>query len=237
MPTLVEEPLDHITLYYREGTSDKVYQCAIEAAGTRFVVNFAYGRRGSTLNTGTKTNVPVDWDSAKRIYDKLVKEKTSKGYTQGPDGTPYHNSPKAELFTGLLPQLLNPIEEPEMNRLLTSDEHCMQEKFDGRRLLLQKRADQVTGINKKGLAVGLPDSVVQSAQSLCPATCCWMASASGTDFSSSISCPPPPGISGPSPTGNDWWNSTASSPRSSPGPSPWCPRRSRPRRNNASSNN
>ena len=166
MPTLVEEPLDHITLYYREGTSDKVYQCAIEAAGTRFVVNFAYGRRGSTLNTGTKTNVPVDWDSAKRIYDKLVKEKTSKGYTQGPDGTPYHNSPKAELFTGLLPQLLNPIEEPEMNRLLTSDEHCMQEKFDGRRLLLQKRADQVTGINKKGLAVGLPDSVVQSAQSL-----------------------------------------------------------------------
>ena len=163
MPTLVEEPLDNITLYYREGSSDKVYQCAIEAAGTRFVVNFAYGRRGTTLNTGTKTNVPVDWEDAKRIYDKLVKEKTGKGYTPGQDGTPYHNSPKAELFTGLLPQLLNPIEEAEVNRLLADDNHCMQEKFDGRRLLLQKRAEQIIGINKKGLAVGLPETVVQAA--------------------------------------------------------------------------
>jgi bifunctional non-homologous end joining protein LigD len=138
MPTLVEESLDTTTLYYREGSSDKIYQCAIEPAGTRFVVNFAFGRRGSTLHTGTKTNVPVDYDAAKRIYDKLVKEKTAKGYTPGPDGTPYHNSPKEDRFTGLLPQLLNPIDEVEMNRLLTNDNFGMQEKFDGRRLLIQK---------------------------------------------------------------------------------------------------
>lgn len=81
---------DRITLYYREGSSDKVYQCAIEPAGAgRFAVTFAYGRRGSTLNTGTKTSNPVDYDEAKRIYDKLVKEKTAKGYTPGADGTPY----------------------------------------------------------------------------------------------------------------------------------------------------
>ena len=85
MPTLVEEALDRITLYYREGTSDKVYQVAIEPAGTRFVVNFAYGRRGTILNTGTKTNVPVDFAAAKRIYDKLVKEKTAKGYSEYPE--------------------------------------------------------------------------------------------------------------------------------------------------------
>jgi bifunctional non-homologous end joining protein LigD len=166
MPTLVEESLDRTTLYYREGTSDKVYQCAIEAAGTRFLVNFAYGRRGTTLNTGTKTNVPVDYDDAKRIYDKLVKEKTGKGYTPGPDGTPYHNTPKAERFTGLLPQLLNSIDEEELNRLLTHQDHCMQEKFDGRRLLVQKQASDIIGINKKGLVVGLPESVVQAAERL-----------------------------------------------------------------------
>jgi predicted DNA-binding WGR domain protein len=80
--------LDNITLYYREGSSDKVYQCGIEPAGERFVVNFAYGRRGSTLNTGTKTNVPIDYDGARRIFEKLVHEKTTKGYTPGPDGTP-----------------------------------------------------------------------------------------------------------------------------------------------------
>ena len=81
MQTLTELP--HATLYYREGSSDKVYQCQIEQAGDRFVVNFAYGRRGSTMNTGTKTNVPVDLESAQRIFEKLVKEKRAKGYTEG----------------------------------------------------------------------------------------------------------------------------------------------------------
>lgn len=80
MQTLTELP--HITLTYREGSSDKVYQCQIEPAGERFVVNFAYGRRGSPLNTGTKTNVPVEFGAAQRIYNQLVKEKKAKGYIE-----------------------------------------------------------------------------------------------------------------------------------------------------------
>ena len=103
-----------ITLYYREGSSDKVYQASIEPQGEGFVVNFAYGRRGSTMNTGTKTQTPVDYDSAKNIYDKLVREKMAKGYTEGPDGTPYQNTAKEDRVTGLLPQLLNPIDEQEV---------------------------------------------------------------------------------------------------------------------------
>jgi bifunctional non-homologous end joining protein LigD len=75
-----------ITLYYREGSSDKVYQASIEPRRELFVINFAYGRRGSTLQTGTKTPEPVDYDSAKKLYDKLVREKKAKGYTEGPDG-------------------------------------------------------------------------------------------------------------------------------------------------------
>jgi bifunctional non-homologous end joining protein LigD len=43
-----------VSLYYREGSSDKEYHASIEPAGPRFVVNFAYGRRGSTLNTGNR---------------------------------------------------------------------------------------------------------------------------------------------------------------------------------------
>jgi bifunctional non-homologous end joining protein LigD len=103
-----------ITLYYREGSSDKVYHAVIEPQGEGFVVNIAYGRRGSTMNTGTKTQAPVDYDTAKSIYDKLVREKMAKGYTEGPDGTPYQNTPKEDRVTGLLPQLLNPIDEQEV---------------------------------------------------------------------------------------------------------------------------
>jgi predicted DNA-binding WGR domain protein len=90
MNTTTEPP--QTTLRYREGTSDKVYQCEIKQAGDRFVVNFAYGRRGSTMNTGTKTNVPADYESAQRIYDKLVKGNKSKGYTEGEAGTPCQHS-------------------------------------------------------------------------------------------------------------------------------------------------
>ena len=107
MQTLEQPKLENTTLYCHEGSSDKVYQRQIEQAGERFVVNFAYGRRDSTLNTGTKTNVPVNFDDAKRIFAKLVKEKKSQGYTEGESGTPY-SSPDAEgQSSGLLPQLLN----------------------------------------------------------------------------------------------------------------------------------
>jgi len=152
MNTLTELP--NVTLYYREGTSDKVYQCQIEPAGERFVVNYAYGRRGSTLNTGTKTNVPVDYDSAKRIFDKLVKEKKAKGYTEGESGTPYqHSEPQP---SGILPQLLNSIDEAEVLNLINDDNYCMQEKHDGRRLIIRKQGQDIIGINKKGNTVGLP---------------------------------------------------------------------------------
>lgn len=153
-----------MTLYYREGNSDKVYQCQIEPAGERFVVNFAYGRRGSTLNTGTKTNVPVDYDNAKRIYDRLVKEKLSKGYTPGADGTAYQiPNPEAQ-SAGILPQLLNPIEEPDALRLLNDPAFVMQQKFNGRRMLIRKKDASIVGINKNGLLTSLPETVLRDIQ-------------------------------------------------------------------------
>ena len=42
----------NITLHYREGSSDKVYQLSVERKGEGFVVNFAFGRRGSILTDG-----------------------------------------------------------------------------------------------------------------------------------------------------------------------------------------
>jgi predicted DNA-binding WGR domain protein len=88
MPTLTK--LKHITLHYRNDGRDEVYQCRIQPAGERFVVHFAHGRRGSTLNPGTKTNVPVEYADARRIFDQLVREKQAKGYVPGVAGTPDH---------------------------------------------------------------------------------------------------------------------------------------------------
>ena len=162
MNTTTELP--QTTLYYKQGPSDKVYQCQIKPAGERFIVTFAYGRRGSTLNTGTKTNVPVEYESAQRIFDKLVKEKKSKGYTEGESGIPYQNSPQQP--SGILPQLLNPITESQVLDLMNDDSWCAQEKFDGRRLIIRKQAQAITGINKKGNTVGLPLPVFDVVQGL-----------------------------------------------------------------------
>lgn len=151
MSTIIELP--QTTLYYREGASDKVYQCQVEPAGDRYVVTFAYGRRGTTLNTGTKTNVPVDLDAAVRVYDKLVREKQAKGYTMGETGTPYQNIETKP--SGIQPQLLNAIDEAKVLDLVNDDNWLMQEKHDGRRLLIRKCGQDIIGINKKGNTAGL----------------------------------------------------------------------------------
>ena len=72
-----------VSLFYKEGSSDKEYHVKLEASNGGWVVNFSYRRRGSTLKTGTKTMLPVSLGAATQIYDKLVKEKTAKGYAEG----------------------------------------------------------------------------------------------------------------------------------------------------------
>src|SRR4051812_38552012 len=77
---MTKEKLHNITLHFREGTSDKVYQAAIVQSGRGYVVNFAYGRKGKSLTTGTKTPSPINYDKAKDVYDKLIESKIAKGY-------------------------------------------------------------------------------------------------------------------------------------------------------------
>lgn len=157
---------DHAHLFFRQGSSDKEYRATIESKDGLFVVNFAYGRRNSTLQTGSKTSSPVDYAMARKIFDKLVKEKTAKGYTPGPNGTPYQHTDKAQQVSGFMPQLLNSIEEAEVEQFINNTTHCAQEKYDGRRVLVQKQEVACHGINKKGLIIGLPSPVVVEARNI-----------------------------------------------------------------------
>ncbi|MEN9575302.1 MAG: hypothetical protein RL514_3157 [Verrucomicrobiota bacterium] len=164
--TAMMEELKTTSLYYRQGSSDKEYHVRLEAKGDGFVVNTAFGRRGSTLSTGTKTSAPVYYDMALMIFEKLVNEKKAKGYTPGATGTPYQHTQQASQVSGLLPQLLNAIDEAEAARLVSDPRWAMQEKKDGRRLLLRKEDGVITGVNKLGLTVGVPETVVRTAQDL-----------------------------------------------------------------------
>jgi bifunctional non-homologous end joining protein LigD len=151
------------SLYFREGNSDKEYHIAIEPRGEGYIVTFAYGRRGNTLTTGTKTPDIVTLEQANAIHDKLIREKYAKGYKPdtGSAGSikPYRQSGNEGQDTGIRCQLLNPIEKDEVPRLLTGRTHCLQEKHDGRRLMVRKQGDVITGINRRGLVVAIPDAI------------------------------------------------------------------------------
>jgi len=151
--------MEHITLYFRQGSSDKTYAASIQPQDGGYVVQFQYGRRGSALQSGQKNAVPVPYDEAKRLYDQLVASKKNKGYTPGEDGTPYQHSDKVS--TGIHCQLLNPVEDDQVEKLLADPSWLLQPKHDGRRLLIDKRGDKITGINRLGLTVALPETLVR----------------------------------------------------------------------------
>jgi bifunctional non-homologous end joining protein LigD len=151
------------SLYCREGNSDKEYHVSVKSRGEGFIVTFAYGRRGGTLTTGSKTPDIVTLTQATAIHDKLVKEKTAKGYRPGGEPvTPYHQTGSEGNDTGFRCQLLNPVDDRGLSRLLADETHCLQQKFDGRRLMVRKTGNEITGINRRGLVVAVPEPIRQA---------------------------------------------------------------------------
>lgn len=160
---------EHITLYYCEGASDKIYEAALAPRDGGHVVHFAYGRRGSALNTGSKTPHPVPYTQAKAIYDRLVRSKLAKGYRPGDaSAQPGHtHADTAGQDSGLRPQLLNPVSAADLPNFLRDPAWAMQEKHDGVRLLLRRAADgAVEGINRRGLFVSVPPAVAEGMAAL-----------------------------------------------------------------------
>ena len=163
--------LPSASLWFLEGTSDKVYNVAIEevppAQGHGYLVNFSYGRRGSNLTSSTKTPVPVTLSEAQRRFDALVAEKTAKGYKHTSRTVPTFTPPPPSSNPGtamivttpatpvsdLVPQLLNPISEEEAVKYINDDDWMMQEKFDGRCRMVRVDNCKVIGANKKGIVV------------------------------------------------------------------------------------
>jgi bifunctional non-homologous end joining protein LigD len=162
---------DRVSLYYRQGSSDKVYQAAIEPAGPGYVVTCAFGRRGATLQAGRKTPQPVGYDEARKVFDQLVRSKTAKGYTPGADGTPYRHTDAQPRSTGILPQLLNPIDEADGSSYLADDRWWMQEKFDGKRVLTRREGVVVTATNRRGLTIALAGPIAAALTSVGTSQC------------------------------------------------------------------
>jgi ATP-dependent DNA ligase len=131
-----------------------VYHLQLENVDDQWSVQAQWGRRGSALQSDAKAS-GVIYEEAKRVYDRILREKVGKGYqiveaTANGHAAISVGLPATKEHSGHTPELLTPIEEPEALLLAQDASWWFQQKFDGRRLAVQKTDGKYSGINKLG---------------------------------------------------------------------------------------
>ena len=160
--------INSVSLYFQRGSSDKFYTISLIESNGSYSVPFTYGRRSTSGVSGTKLT-DVDLPKASILYNKIVREKVAKGYSEGPawmapkGAAPVAAAPAAAPVAprasttpdpadlGVVCQLLDEIKsDTEVLALINDTNMCAQEKHDGRRRLMRKEVDKISGFNKKG---------------------------------------------------------------------------------------
>ena len=153
-------------LFLTQGSSDKVYQAHLQPQADGWEVTFEYGRRGKPLRTGTKTAAPVPYETAKKVYDRLVLSKTAKGYTPSSTGVAFTSTEQAGMQTTFLPQLLNQVNQQEAEQVYRDAPKgsiYLQIKHDGERRGIMAHKE-VIAANRKGLVCQLQEDVHNAIQ-------------------------------------------------------------------------
>jgi bifunctional non-homologous end joining protein LigD len=146
--------------------SDKVYHLQLENVQDQWSVQAQWGRRGSALQSDVKVS-STTYEEAKRVYDRILREKTGKGYqiaeaTANGDTAISVGLPASKEHSGHAPELLTPIEEPDALRLAQDASWWFQQKFDGWRLAVQKADGKYSGINKLGQIIPIDSRLAGS---------------------------------------------------------------------------
>lgn len=159
---------DRVSLYYREGSSDKEYNVEIRPHPTipeRFNVEASWGRRGNASQRGQKNKSPLGYGAARSLMQDLIDEKRRKGYDYGPESV--RRSVQVETAsvhpTGYLPMLLNAVSREEIEALVWDHLWLFQPKWDGVRVLLHRTGTNVHGISRTKKLVAIPDPVKEVA--------------------------------------------------------------------------
>lgn len=168
-----------VSLYYKNdaaGTigSDKVYIVEMtDAGGGLFHVTGYNGRRNENLTPRPQTEgAPVSRARADEIFNKLVEKKKNDRKSPYKEGEPYNIGgsfvpPDAAERDDVQCQLLTPIDDPERAAdVVVDDNYAVQEKYDGKRILLFGERSGIVGYNRSNKAVALPGDLVSAGQKL-----------------------------------------------------------------------
>lgn len=151
---------EHADLYFQQGGSDKVYHVQLTEDTVGWSVAAQWGRRGAALQNAVKTS-GATYAATKRVYDQLVKEKLAKGYqlSEGSKDAALSVGAPTKTVSGHVPELLTPMDESDALVFVSDAAWWFQQKFDGRRLAVQKLDGVFSGINKLGQVVSLDASL------------------------------------------------------------------------------
>jgi bifunctional non-homologous end joining protein LigD len=179
------EPRQTPPLFYREGSSDKVYALWLEraAGGGGWNVKYGYGRRGRSLKIAFKNPAPLSWENANAVYEEMLAAKLKQGYTTDVSGKPFtpskfnggtasdYTAPEVgERATDFGPMLLTPITDADP--YLDDPDWVMQSKVDGERrfIVVSDDGKKIVGGNRRGLVVALPMGIAKAAKLLAHGT-------------------------------------------------------------------
>lgn len=170
------KPIKSTQLFFQEGTSDKLYHATIFEDAGAYTVKVKWGRRNAKLNEGTKA-LKVTLAQAESTFDRLVREKTGKGYQAVSAGVkPAPVAPLAgqgssskvtgkRAKVGFSAQLLNPIEDDELEAFLADETVLAQQKLDGNRVLVHLE-EEPFATNRDGQRTTIATEIFEGLSSL-----------------------------------------------------------------------
>jgi bifunctional non-homologous end joining protein LigD len=142
-----------------EGRSNKAYHMQVVEAEGGFQVNYQYGPIGGTLTPGFKPAKPATLEKAVKQFESMVKERLGKSYVRTDSaGSPSIVAVEREPF-GIMPQLLNAVDEADVPALLDDPTWLLEVKHDGKRILIRRTGNQIVAGNKLGLTCPIPETV------------------------------------------------------------------------------
>lgn len=167
-PAMIAPQAASVSLYSQHGGSDKEYHAYLRPKSIGWTVDFAHGKRGKPLKTGTKTETPVDYDNALKKYVSLVNSKKNgdSHYVEGDAGAAYSSHVAAGAMFGMFTQQPTPITAAHLQRLISDDRYGLQQKANGENRLIRVFGDEVRGGNKKGQQVDIPEEWIRQFRAL-----------------------------------------------------------------------
>lgn len=153
-----------IALFFTQGSSDKEYRVQLTQEADGWHVYAQNGRRGKALKSAEKSTGGMDYAAAEKLYDKTVKSKTSKGYTEDQTGVAFSGGENAGRKTAFEPMLLTAISHEEA--IARGGRRFAQQKHDGERRGILSGPDGIQFANRKGLEVGVRETIMADVQKL-----------------------------------------------------------------------